>query len=157
MGLQDVARLQNGKMNDHFFNCHDCRVYVEAAYRWGYSNLVQVGPVVEYKPVDVDAVLSAGEFWNPPETSEHAWIRDALPRIRDFLITHRNHKITYSDRQEIDNVNCGFDWIEESNAPELTPRYLAEVMKFRSWDEVREENYPFGGGSTKTTRVCMNQ
>ena len=126
-------------MNDHYFNCMDCKRFIEAGYRWGYFTLVQDGPITIDQPIDVEAVFQVNEFWNPPTTKGHDWIREILPGIQDFLIAHKEHTIIYNDRQVIENERSGFDWVDKSSHPQLTPRYLAEVFQLQSWEDVENK------------------
>ena len=46
-------------MNNLYFACCDCKIYIDAGYRWAYWELEEARIVARRKPVDVESVLKA--------------------------------------------------------------------------------------------------
>src|SRR5262245_46195174 len=70
-----------------------------------------------------------------------SWLAELLPAIRRFLETHADHEIRFGDSEELD-IPCSddpasLDWVMEAGfvLVEL-PRYYAERLGVRTWDEV---------------------
>ena len=63
-----------------FFACCDCKIYTDAGDRWAYWELEGRGVVGRGVPVDVEAVLNATGFWNPPDS--HHLTRTAMSAAR---------------------------------------------------------------------------
>ena len=125
-------------MNEVYFVCQDCRVLLDAGYRWAVSTLVNVPGFRDSGGlVCVDAVFAAPEYWNPPDEPDALWLKaEVLPSVRVFLSEHRNHRIDFGDFDVLVGCENSLDWLQIGYWPELTPRYFAEVLKFRSWDQV---------------------
>lgn len=130
-------------MNNVYFACGTCRVYHDAGYRWSYWALEHPGIIRRTEPVSVEAVLNASEYW---EGTSEPWLAELLPRVRSFLVSHREHEPAYGDWEEIiGDLNFEsmvfMDWIEESglacqHSCSLTPRAFVERLGLRSWSEV---------------------
>jgi hypothetical protein len=125
-------------VNDVYFACRSCRAYVDAGYRHAYWALEESGVVRRVEPVRVDAVLGASEYWDAEGAS---WLAELLPAVRRFFETHANHEIRFGDAEELD-IPCSDDpalleWVMEAGfvLNEL-PRYYAERLGVRTWDEV---------------------
>ena len=125
-------------MNDVYFACRSCRAYVDAGYRHAYWTLEESGVVNRVEPVRVGEVLGASEYWHAEAAS---WLAELLPAVRRFLETHAGHDIRFGDADELD-IPCSDDpalleWVMEAGfvLKEL-PRYYAERLGARSWDEV---------------------
>ena len=126
-------------MNEPYFACTACRMYIDAGYRWGFSELERPGHVELGFEVDVDRVLQAQSYWTPPDEERSRWLNQLLPEVRAFLKTHRSHSVLYAEGEsflDVENpeqVDClhiaGFEH-------EPTPRYFAEVLKLQSWHDV---------------------
>lgn len=125
-------------MNHQFFFCFDCKEYIEALYRWGYSNLVRKGEVEDGEPLDVEYVLGHTPFWDVPTDSDYDWIRKELPEVRLFLHRHFHHQVRYGDMDllEEDGGNYDLDWLERGSDPTVTPRYLVDVVGLTTWEQV---------------------
>jgi hypothetical protein len=128
-------------MNNRYFACTDCRIYLDAGYRWCYWQLEQPAVVQRNQPVNVDRVLAHATYWNPPKDQSSDWLyRELLPTVRQFLADHRSHPIIYLEDEEI----CGPDlrqpltWLQIGYGALPTPRYFAEILKMRQWEELRE-------------------
>ena len=125
-------------VNDVYFACRSCRAYVDAGYRHAYWTLEDGGVVRRVEPVSVDAVLGTSEYWDAGDAS---WLAELLPAVRRFLETHANHEIRFGDAEEIDIPSsddpASLEWVMEAGfvLNEL-PRYFAEHLGFRTWDEV---------------------
>lgn len=126
-------------MNNLYFACHDCKIYVNAGYRWAYWELEDIGVVTREEVIDVNAVLAAKGYWHPPEGEESRWLReDIFPYVMEFLSGHRNHKMTFGSDEDFapDFDKYYLEWMEIGHRPRPNPRYLVEKLGLRTWDEV---------------------
>lgn len=126
-------------MNNLYFACADCKIYVDAGYRWAYWSLEEVGVVARGKPVRVEAVLAAKEYWTPSETESAAWLhKEVLPAARRFLHEHKRHRIIFgntADFMSFDGEDF-LDWMQVGFLPQLSPRYFAEYLGLMNWNQV---------------------
>ncbi len=101
-------------MNTPNFACPNCRVYIDAGYRWAYWLLEDPGVVIPNGGVDVEAVLAREDYWNPPEEERSEWLCErVLPAVRRFLADHRAHGIVYTDEGAIYNEDTlYYNWSE---------------------------------------------
>lgn len=123
-----------------FFACCDCKIYIDAGDRWAYWELEHPGVVRRDAPVNVRSVLNATGYWNPPINTESQWLYvDVFPPLRDFLQEHKSHKIVFGEEEEFASITGDdyFNWMSVGYRSKPTPRYLAEVIGFTSWDQVR--------------------
>lgn len=128
-------------MIDRFFACIDCKVYVDCGGRWAYWQLEEPKTLGLNQPADVEAVLAAKRYWNPPKNSESRWLYDeVLPPLRTFLQDHSSHEVVFGEKDSFAPVNDEnyFAWMQVGYAASLTPRYLVEVLGFRDWEQVHE-------------------
>jgi hypothetical protein len=125
-------------MNNVYFACEDCRVMVDAGYRWAAHTLEESGIVGRRQTVSAERVLAAVTYWDAPSDLESKWLDEVLPTVRAFLETHGQHRLTYGDAEEIVGLEptAMFDWLDAGYLPEMTPRYFVETLGFRSWSEV---------------------
>ena len=85
-------------MNNRYFACPSCRIYVDAGYRWAYWLLEDPGLVDLNEGVEVPAVLAHTDYWNPPAEERSQWLCErVLPAVRRFLTDHGDHGIVYID------------------------------------------------------------
>ena len=136
-------------MNNLFFACKDCKIYIDAGYQWSYWTLEEAQVVERGKPVSIDAVLSAEEYWNPPEGESSGWLYNGvLPSVRRFLEEHGSHQIIFGTITEF--LSTGdesfLDWMQVGFMPQLLPRYFVERLGFKTWDQVC--NFVAENGST---------
>jgi hypothetical protein len=125
-------------MNHLFFACTDCKTFVDAGYRWAYWELEHTGIVSRSAPVDVNAVLASDKYWNPPNDKESRWLYESVfPSVRKFLMDHNHHRIVFGEEEEFAPINTPdyLTWMETGQHPKPTPRYLAEVLQFKTWDD----------------------
>ena len=125
-------------MNHLFFACTDCKIYIDAGYRWAYWELEHAGVVSRQAPVNVDAVLAAEKYWNPPRDEDTRWLYETVfPTVREFLRDHKHHRIVFGEAEEFAPINDPdyLTWMETGDAVKPTPRYLAKVLHFKTWDE----------------------
>jgi hypothetical protein len=101
-------------MNNRYFGCWTCKTYTDAGYRWACYQLEDTGIIQMGQPVDVQAVLEASDYWNPPAGHETDWHCDeVLPRVRRFLGEHGDHQIIYINREwAFDAGGPLSDWVE---------------------------------------------
>jgi hypothetical protein len=126
-------------MLNTYFACTDCKVYVDAGYRWASWSLEEPGIVKRGKPVSVDSVFSANEYWTPAKTDSADWLyTEVLPPVRRFLEEHNCHSIVFGNTADFLSLdgNGLLDWMQVGFSPLLLPRYFVEKLGFTSWDQV---------------------
>ena len=101
-------------MNNRYFACPNCRVYIDVGYRWAYWLLEDVGHVKLNEGVNVDNILALNNYWNPPPDEQKKWLCEKiLPKVKVFLSAHKEHGIIYL---ESDTIFCEeslyYNWIE---------------------------------------------
>jgi hypothetical protein len=123
-------------MDDRYFACPKCQVFVNAGYRWCYWELEHPAIVYLGEQVDVDRVFTHKSYWNPPENEDSTWLHnEILPAVREFLSRHATHGVMFwEDRHLPDDVFLS--WLQVGYHPSPSPRYLAEVLGLTTWDEV---------------------
>ena len=124
-------------MNNLYFACSPCRIYVDAGYRHAYWALEEPGLVDRSGVVDAAAVLSARDYWNVQED----WLVKLLPAVRRFLEMHGQHGVRFGDSEDLalpyQSSEEWFDWLMEAGfALEELPRYYAERLGLRTWAQV---------------------
>lgn len=127
-------------MNNLYFACLDCKVYVDAGYRWAFWSLEEPGLVARGRRVSVESVLSAGEYWKPYKTESADWLyKNVLPSVDLFLRSHNTHAVIYGALADfLPGDGDGFlDWLQLGFMPQLLPRYFVEYLGLKTWDEVR--------------------
>ena len=128
-------------MNTVYFACADCRVLVDAGYRWAACELETPSVVARCARVSATAVLAASSYWAPPNDSESEWLtHQVLPALRAFLVEHHDHPLTYGDVEEVVGLDpvAVLSWLDVGYSPEITPRYLVDILGFRRWSEAVE-------------------
>jgi hypothetical protein len=138
-------------MNNSYFACTDCKVYVDAGYKWSVWWLEERGVVGRGKSVSADSVLAAKDYWTPFEAESANWLRsEVLPSVRRFLDEHKTHRIVYGNTSDfLGSGSDGLlDWMQVGFLPLLLPRYFVERLGFKTWDEVasfiaRQDNVPW--------------
>lgn len=122
-----------------YFACTDCKVYVDAGYRWAVWQLEESGLVTRGTPAPVDRLLSARDYWAPPKHESSYWLEaEVLPSARRFLDEHRCHQILFGSTADFlspdpDDI---LNWMQVGFLPVLLPRYFVERLGFESWDQV---------------------
>lgn len=131
---------EESNMNNLYFACYDCKIYIDAGYRWAYWKLEEPGIVTRGEKVDVDAVNAAETYWNPPEDENTSWLYEGVfPPLREFLRDHRNHRITFGEEPDFAPLDGDyFNWMQIGYLLVPTPRYLVEVLGLKSWDQILE-------------------
>jgi hypothetical protein len=101
-------------MNCRYFACPNCRLYIDAGYRWAYELIEHTGVVRLGEGVDVDSLLGTVEYWNPPEGERSEWLcRQILPSVRNFLNEHQAHGIVYIEEDHIhEEESIYYNWCE---------------------------------------------
>jgi hypothetical protein len=126
-------------MNNLYFACMDCKVYLDAGYLWAYWSLEEPGVVRRGRHVSVESVLSAKEYWSPSKTESADWLYEkVLPSVGDFLERHKDHPVIYGQMADFLQLDGeGFlDWLQLGFMPQLSPRYFIEYLGMKTWDEV---------------------
>src|SRR5215831_11585597 len=124
-------------MNNLYFACRDCKIYIDAGYRWAYWELEAAGVVARGKPVDIQAVLGAESYWNPPKDENSGWLYgQVFPSLREFFQAHKSHQLVIGELDHFAPLTDDFDWMQVGYCLMPTPRYLVEVLGLKSWDEV---------------------
>ena len=122
-----------------YFACTDCKVYVDAGYRWASWRLEEPGIVKRGQRVLVNSVLSATPYWTPIQTDGADWLRtEVLPSARRFLKEHERHKIIFGNTSDFLSQSGDdlLDWMEVGFSPLLLPRYFVERLGLVTWDQV---------------------
>lgn len=133
--------MNNKIMNNLYFACADCKIYIDAGYGWAYWSLEETGIVSRGKPVEVELVLAAADYWNPSKTESADWLyKDVLPSVRCFLREHLYHRIVFGNTSDfLPSDGCAFlDWMQIGFMAQLLPRYFVEQLGLRTWDQVRD-------------------
>jgi hypothetical protein len=126
-------------MNNLYFACNDCKIYIDAGYRWAYWQLEDPGVVSRRKVISVESVLAASNFWNPPKDEISRWLYDEIfPPLKTFLGDHKDHLIVFGDIEDLipDDDACYLDWMQIGYRMQPTPRYFAEVLGLNTWIQV---------------------
>jgi len=125
-------------MTNLYFACSDCKVYVDAGYRWASWWLEEPGVVRRGSPVSVDAVLSARNYWSPARTDSADWLySEVLPSVRRFLEEHKSHNLLFGNTSDFLTGEADLlDWMQVGFLPVLLPRYFVERLGFKTWDQV---------------------
>ena len=128
-------------MIDLFFACNDCKTYIDSGGRWAYWELEEPKVVVRNERIDIQAVLAADQYWNPPQDNMSRWLyEEVFPPLQTFLRDHSGHNVVFVDNDyfpPIDDAHY-FDWMQVGYANSLTPRYLVEALGIRNWEQVRD-------------------
>src|SRR5262245_5474972 len=125
--------------NNLYFACSDCKVYVDAGYKWALWSLEEPGVVKRGEAVSATAVLAAQDYWTPSRTDSADWLyAEVLPSVRRFLGEHKSHQIVFGNTSDfIGLAGDGIlDWMQVGFLPVLLPRYFVERLGLRTWDEV---------------------
>lgn len=131
-------------MNNLYFACTHCKVFVDAGCRWAYWTLEHSYTVRRGEAISVDAILSAAEYWNPgrEEGADGAdWLyKDVLPSVREFLAAHRDHTILFGESEDFFSLDdeSFLDWKQLGRLLVELPRYFVEELGYKTWDEVCE-------------------
>jgi hypothetical protein len=125
-------------MNNLYLACRDCKIYIDAGYRWAYWELEKAGIVVRGDEVNVKAVLAAESYWNPPKDENSRWLYEKVfPPLGEFLRDHGSHTIVFGEEDDFSPSDDSFDWMQVGYLLMETPRYLVEVLGLKTWDQVR--------------------
>ena len=125
-------------MNNLYFACLDCKIYIDAGHRWVHWELEETGVVARGKEVNVEAVLMAANYWNPPQVENSSWLYEGVfPMLREFLQDHRNHQIVFGEESDFAPPDDYFNWMQVGYLLMPTPRYLVEVLGLKTWDQAR--------------------
>ena len=126
-------------MTNRYFACTDCKVYVDAGYRWATWWLEEPGIVKRGKSVSAESVFNATEYWAPGQTEGAQWLYgEVLPSVRRFLEEHKSHGLVFGNTADfLSGGGYGLlDWMQVGFLPLLLPRYFVERLGFKTWDEV---------------------
>jgi hypothetical protein len=130
-------------MNDLFFACCDCKVFVNAGDRWAYWTLEDAGIVKRGAPISVAAVLYAAGYWSPQRNEQSDWFYEGVfPSVRSFLKEHESHRIIFGDKDDFlfgSDENYWafyFDWMQVGFLAAPSLRSFVEQAGLRTWDEV---------------------
>jgi hypothetical protein len=126
-------------MNCLYFACQDCKIYIDAGYRWAYWELEEAAIVTRGKQVDIEKVLAAESYWNLDEEDSSHWLyTEIFPPLRKFIEEHREHHIVFDEEEGFVSGADQWDWMQIGYLLVPTPRYFLEVMGFTSWEQVKE-------------------
>lgn len=101
-------------MNCRYFACPNCRVYIDAGYRWAYWQLEHNGLVRLGEGVQLSSVLACSDYWHPPEEEKSEWLCERiLPAVDKFLRAHGEHGLVYIEEEHIyEEVSILANWSE---------------------------------------------
>lgn len=123
-------------VNERYFVCRDCKMYIDAGYRWCYWELEHSGIVERGETVNMDAVLGHETFWNPVKDSQSDWLyNDVFPAIRAFFDEHRGHDVRYWEENDLPD-DAELHWLQLGRVSDPSARYLTEVLGLVRWEEV---------------------
>jgi len=129
-------------VNNLYFACTACHVFIDAGYRHAYWTLEHAGVVSTNAPVDIREVLDAEEYWAVDDVE---WLIKLLPAVRGFLEAHRTHDVRFGDGENLgptpmfDGDYRLFDWLMDAGyVYKELPRYYVERLGFRRWAQVVE-------------------
>jgi len=123
-------------VNNLYFACTECKIFVDAGYRWAYWNLAEPGVVDSRMDVDVERVLNAADYWAPPHEPNSNWLYDdVLPSVRQFLSDHRRHRIVFWESNDLPGDYL-LEWLQIGYCPLPTARFFAETLRLRDWAAV---------------------
>ena len=127
-------------MNNFFFACFDCKMYLDAGGRWAHYCLLKKAVVSEGGRVDAEKVLASDEYWNPPSGDDAGWLREqVIPTARQFLMEHQEHHIVFGDSDTITPPPLfDLDWLDVGYLNEYSPRYFVEVLRFTNWEQATD-------------------
>jgi len=140
-GRAVASPIEYTTMHNLYFACADCKIYVDAGYRWAYWSLEETGVVRQGKSVEVESVFAAEEYWNPSQTESADWLyKEVLPSVRRFLREHKHHHIIFGNTSDfLPTDSCAFlDWMQVGFMAQLLPRYFVEQLGLKTWDQVRD-------------------
>lgn len=125
-------------MNNVYFACLKCKIYIDAGYRWAYWSLEHTAVVEQGKPINVDAILQASQYWNVP--ADGGWpTLIHLQDVRKFLSDHARHELTYGDDEkflpDLDSDEI-LDWLEIGSDAAPTIRGIMSSPDFHCWEDV---------------------
>ncbi len=124
-------------MNDIYFGCKKCKIFINAAHRWAVSTIENNGIVRREDIVDIEKILSFKEYWQCDDLN----INSDLKKINEFLNIHKTHPVIYSELSFLysDRNKEYLNWMcDVGDESELLPRYFVERMGLQSWDEVQD-------------------
>ena len=134
-------------MNNLYFACTNCKVFVDAGCRWAYWTLEHSGIVKRGEEISTDAILSSEPYWNPGrekgaggKVEADLLYRDVLPSVRLFLKTHRDHEILFGESEDFFSLDdeSFLEWKQLGYLLVELPRYFVEELGHKTWDEVCE-------------------
>jgi hypothetical protein len=127
-------------MNNLYFACCDCKIYIDAGYRWAYWTLEDAGIVSRKKEVSVGSVLAANNYWNPPRGETSRWLYEEIfPPLKKFLEDHKDHRVVFGEQEDFaPDDDYYLDWMQIGDGMQPTPRYLVEVLGLNTWEQVGE-------------------
>ena len=101
-------------MNCLYFACKSDKTYVDVGYRWAYWLLVDSGKVKKGEPVNIESVIKAKDYWNPPEEEKNDWLcNEILPNVYAYLMDRKQSEIIFIDDDFIfSEEELGNKWVE---------------------------------------------
>ena len=105
-------------MNNVYFACAQCKVYVDAGYRWAYWQLEEPRTVRQGEVVHIDGLLSAESYWEPQTSEQSEWLISTLSHVNEFIHGHQSHIVVYGDMERVIGVDADeyerFAWMNEN-------------------------------------------
>jgi hypothetical protein len=125
-------------MNNLYFACCECKIYIDAGYRWAYWELEHRDLVSRKKDVAVEAVLAAQNYWNPPKDETCRWLYEEIfPPLRAFIENHQRHRLIFGELEDFAPEDDYYlYWMQVGYCMQPTVRYLVEVLGLATWEQV---------------------
>ena len=101
-------------MNERYFACQKCQVYIDAGYRWAYWQIEKPRHVILNEGVDVDKLLKIEDYWSPPVDEQNDWLCNrVLPNVRNFLLLHKKHGVIFLESDTVfSEESLFYNWRE---------------------------------------------
>lgn len=101
-------------MNERYFACPKCQIYISAGYRWAYWQLENTQHVSLNDAVNVENLLKVGRYWNPQNEEKNDWLcKKVLPNVKEFLKSHSSHGVIYLEEDTIlSEESLSYNWSE---------------------------------------------
>jgi hypothetical protein len=122
-------------MNDVYFRCEDCKIYIDAGFHWAAHTLEEANVVQQEHDVAVEKVLACNDYWE----TKNPKVQAILQQVAQFLFAHQHHRIMYGDSQFLfrGEGNEYLNWMYDTDEDiKLLPRDFVERLGFASWEEV---------------------
>lgn len=125
-------------MNCRYFACADCKLYIDAGYRWAYWQLEHPDIVRLGEQFSTSAVLAATEYWQPPPDGQPDWLTEKVfPLVRRFFVEHDGHRLLYLQEDDFYIEDTAYDGYTELVEKHSSPDgLLTLIVESKDIDDV---------------------